>query len=75
MRLQFRRLALYLTDIGSFISFSSLMSGLGEPQKVSPDRVVRLESDPVGNGSVLFGLFAENALDAERLLRRLFVKG
>lgn len=38
---------------------------------VVADGVVGAEADPAGNGSVLFGLFTENSLDAEGLDGRL----
>ncbi len=58
MRLQFLRLALYL------INESAAGCQI-------PDLVIRLESDPIGNGSVLFGLFAEDTIDSKSLERRL----
>ena len=39
---------------------------VGAEQRV-PDGVSSSQSDPVGNGPVLLGLFAKNALDAEAL--------
>jgi len=43
---------------------SSPVSSLG----VISDGVIGTEADPLGNGSVLFLLFTQNSLNAERLV-------
>lgn len=41
---------------------------------IVPDGVVGTQTEPLGNGAVLLLLLAENALDLERLVRRLYRK-